>query len=560
MKNESFDNVLILKSESTAIKASFEADDDYMTEGLYIGSSNGLAIEPPYNVVTLAHLPYHNNSLSQCIQAYELNIEGVGYEFVAVNQKSEINQAELDAAHQFFDEPFPNKSLITILREKRWDEESTGNAYIEVLRNLKGEIVGLRNVNAVNIRLCPLDAPVKVKRELNGREIEIEERHRRFVYYAKYDIKRYYKEFNALDSNGSLRELNSQTGEWGTIESIPADLRATELLHFGVHKSPNTPYFVPRWINQLPSVKGSRLAEEENLELLENNGIPNMVVFTLGGTLSKASKDALSTALSGKGRDRKNAIPPPVQIDSATGSTESNQVPKIHVERFGSTNGKDALYQSYDKSCEEHIRASFRLPPLFIGKTTDYSFATAETSYMVAEAQIFQPERQELDDKINLIVKALGFKTIKFRSKVVTLKNVANQLDVLAAIPQLINPEQLVKEYSAISGLDLKYEKQEPPALPVPEAPVIESKDIAVQSKEKVKKSALEVITLGHEWLTAKGLIAQKGERRDVNEVLNDVGLLGHQDREAFMRYISTYQFGDVIDNEIIEGCCSEHS
>lgn len=557
MEKESFDNnILIIKSEPTAIKASFEADDDYLLGGLYIGASNGLALEPPFNISTLANLPFHNNALSQCIQAYELNIEGVGYEFVAINQKTEIDPIELENAHLFFDEPFPNKSFISILRDKRWDEESTGNAYIEVLRNLKGEIVGLRNVSALNIRLCPLDSPVKVKRQLGRREIEIEERHRKFMYYAKHDIKRYYKEFNALDSSGNLRELNSQTGEWGTIETIPAELRATELLHFGVHKSPNTPYFVPRWINQLPSVKGSRLAEEENLSLLESNGVPPYIAFLLGGTIAEPSKEALNLALSGKGRKNKNEFPPVVQVNSATGSTESSQVPRLAFERFGSTSGKDALYQSYDKSCEEHVRAAFRLPPLFIGKTTDYSFATAETSYMVAEAQVFQPERAELDDKINLIVKALGFKTIKFRSKVITLKNVQNQLGVLGSVGQMINPEQLVKEYSAISGLDLKYEKQEQP---IPqETTVVPTNETPAQDKEKVKKSALDVISLAHEWLAAKGLIAQKGERRCVNEVLNEVSNLEYQDREAFMRYVSTYQFGDLIDQNIIEGCC-EH-
>lgn len=556
MKKESFDsnNVIIIKSESTAVKASFEADDDYMSEGLYVSA---LAIQPPFNVMALAQYPYHNNSLSQCIQAYELNIEGAGYEFVAIDQKTEIDQSEIDAANLFFSEPFPNKSFSMILREKRWDEESTGNAYIEVLRNFKGEIVGLRNVSAVNIRLCPLDATVKVKREIGGREIEIEERHRRFVYYAKYDAKRYYKEFNALDSDGNLRQLNSQTGEWGTIESIPLELRATEILHFGVHKSPNTPYFVPRWINQLPSVKGSRLAEEENLGLLENNGIPPYIVLLLGGTVAQSSKEALNVALSGKGTKNKNEIPPVIQINSASGSTESSQVPRAVVERFGSTSGKDALYQGYDKACEEHIRGAFRLPPLFVGKTTDYSFATAETSYMVAEAQVFQPEREELDGKINLIMKALGFKTIKFRSKGITLKNVQNQLGVLGSVGQMINPEQLVKEYSAISGLDLKYEKQEQP-MPQ-ETPVVPTNETPIQDKESVKKSALDVISLAHEWLAAKGLIVQKGDRRCVNEVLNEVSNLEHQDREAFMRYVSTYQFGDLIDQNIIEVCC-EHS
>lgn len=47
---------------------------------------------------------------------------------------------------------------------------------------------------------------------------------------------------------------------------------------------------------------------------------------------------------------------------------------------------------------------------MFIGKAADYNFATAYTAYMVAEAQVFLPERDEFDNNmINAtIVKALG--------------------------------------------------------------------------------------------------------------------------------------------------------
>jgi capsid portal protein len=52
---------------------------------------------------------------------------------------------------------------------------------------------------------------------------------------------------------------------------------------------------------------------------------------------------------------------------------------------------------------------SARLPPLFLGYAADYNFATAQTSYMVAEARVFEPERTEFDDLMNkTIIKELG--------------------------------------------------------------------------------------------------------------------------------------------------------
>ena len=39
------------------------------------------------------------------------------------------------------------------------------------------------------------------------------------------------------------------------------------------------------------------------------------------------------------------------------------------------------------------VWSSFRLPPIFVGITSDYTRATASESREVAEEQVFEPER-----------------------------------------------------------------------------------------------------------------------------------------------------------------------
>ena len=153
---------------------------------------------------------------------------------------------------------------------------------------------------------------------------------------------------------------------------------------------------------------------------------------------------------------------------SASGSLDSSGTVQIRVERFGSERQNDAMFQAYDKNCEDHVRIGFRLPQMFVGRTTDVNFATAQVAYMVAEAQVFGPERLEFDTRINsTVVRALGAKKYKYHSLPVTLKDVTNQLlgldKIIAA--NATDTEEIVKQVNNITGLNVTHK-------PPPEKPV----------------------------------------------------------------------------------------
>lgn len=420
-----------------------------------------------------------------------------------------IEKAMLKA---FFKEPFPNESFMGMRRKLRVDVEATGNGYLEVIRNMSGEVVFLRHLDASTMRLVKLDNPVLVTRtiERNGEtfEADIWVRERRFVQRVGTNYI-YYKEF------GSERKLDRENGTWlegasgqtgfpqtnpgapygaardstpllslkgeldrqrmmdngvapGPASNRPPNLTnedgsqrvnmASEVLHFICDKDATTPYGIPRWINNLPAVLGSRKAEEFNLEFFDAGGLPPAIIFIQGGALASSVKDQLLSYLGGDPTHRAAVV----EAQSSSGSLDSAGQVKVTVERFGDNraNGTDSMFQTYDQKCEDHVRGAFRMPSIFLGKATDYNFATALTAVMVTEAQVFSPERKEFDEKINhTIVRALGAKRYRFKSLPITLKNVDIQLKSLALIMDKVSGPDLIDTINQITGLSLVYDE-----------------------------------------------------------------------------------------------------
>jgi PBSX family phage portal protein len=446
----------VIKNETWMVMAhsAVELEDEWSSLYWTSGQQSNLFLMPPFEPNVLLNLVQTNNILNQCIEAMEVNIDGTGHEFVPVEEGKDIDEEELKIATGFFEEPYPNLSMVSIRRKLRRQMESVGYGWLEVLRNMAGDVVGLRNVETSHIRMVKLDAPIQVKKtvERNGKDVELQmwERERRFAQSVALKQQVYYREF------GTTRDIDRDTGEWeGTLVQVPPIKLGSELLMLGINPDVTTPYFLPRWINQLPSVVGSRAAEEQNLQFLDAGGLPPAIVFIQGGTLIKDTSDQLRMYLSGLNKNKNRAVV--VEVQSSSGSLDAAGKVDVKVERFGSAQSQDAMFTNYDEATKEHVRIGFRLPPLFLGYAADYNFATAQTSYMVAEAQVFAPERGEFDEMINkTIIKELGLKTLKFKSKPITLKDVETQLKALGLAAPIATRESFLKELNTASSMNLE--------------------------------------------------------------------------------------------------------
>jgi hypothetical protein len=232
------------------------------------------------------------------------------------------------------------------------------------------------------------------------------------------------------------------------------------LIAFGVIKDHTGPYHVPRWVNVLPSVVGSRKAEEQNLEFFDSGGMPPAIIFIQGGQMVGQAAADLRTYLSAANKRKGRAVV--VELASNSGSLDSSGSVSAKVERFGAERANDAMFSQYDSAAEERVRIAFRLPPIFLGRAADYNYATAVVAYQVAEAQVFQPERTEFDEVINsTIIKAMGW-DLKFKSLPITMKSVDEFFKGLELIKDKIEGEDLVHAVNITIGSDLKFKEPEP--------------------------------------------------------------------------------------------------
>jgi PBSX family phage portal protein len=402
---------------SVIVSNAWEVEDEWQQ---FYEHGSAKAIRPPLPLRDLELWVQKNNSLAACIDAMEANIDGTGYSIDGALTDEEPNEEEVKRVEEFFHEPFPGMSFTTIRRKVRRDLEITGNGYLEVMRTPQDELAFVRHVSASTIRLVKLDEAVPVEKVVvrGGREVA-------------YTVM--------------------------TRQRLPSEQRATELIHLVMKDDAETPYGVPRWVNQIPSVVGSRKAEEHNLEYFDSGGIPPVLMMVQGGQLAPQAVEALEKMFSGKTKDSHRAAI--LEAHSTSGSIDAVNNVRVTVERFGSERLADSMFENYDKRCEERIRSSFRLPPLFVGKAQDYSFATAFASYTVAEAQVFQPERQEFDEVINVkLLPELGVSGLKFRSLPLSVKDSTLQLQALelAGTSGAIDKEEFIETLNEVVNLALK--------------------------------------------------------------------------------------------------------
>jgi PBSX family phage portal protein len=436
----------------------YEFEDEF--EGIYASLGRGLVLEPPFLARTLESLVQCNNTLSVCIDAVTTNVHASGFDIVPADESDKDTDAH-KALQAFFDEVYPGISFLTLRKQLGYDQEATGTPYMEVIRSADGELLYLRRLDPKLIRLVRLDDPVEVphKATRNGKTVErlLQRRFRRFVLQLTGQTIQFFKEY------GCPFDLDCKTGEFAKPgETLPLDRRASEVLYFPDKEDSLTPYGVPKWISQLPSVLLSRKAEESNLQLLDNNGVPPLLVVVHGGALSGETATTLRAVLNGG--VAKGTIPV-IEALATGGDLNSPSNTKITIERFGSEKHNDALFQKLDEACEKRVRRAWRLPPMFNGIAESHNYATALAAYRMTESQVFGPARATFDDMINrTIMKELDPEArFYFRSRPMTLRDIETQLKALevATSMKLLGREQLAQKLNEISSIDINVDDED---------------------------------------------------------------------------------------------------
>ncbi|WP_242276672.1 phage portal protein [Bacillus cereus group sp. BfR-BA-01445] len=356
-------------------------------------------ITPPYRIEDLQLIKENSTILGQCIDAYKRNIAGFGHEMQykqndieeTAEMKSEWTYVDTEVIPFFsFEKPFKE-----ILETGIDDRETTGNGYIEVIRNLEGKPAELINMLPQYMRVTRKDdKPQEVTYFINGKTIKRKKLFRRYVQQVGASVT-YFKEF------GDPRFLNKETGEFSDKTFGPKD--ATEVIHL---KIGNGPYGIPRWVSHVVHMVGARKAEELNLRYFKQGRHIPMAILLKNGVLSEESEAALSDYVStveGEENQHKYLV---LEIESAEEEVVGEPRPNVDIElkSLADILQNDALFLEYDDKSRQKVQSAFRLPDIYVGYSRDFNRATADAAREITEEQVFEPERNSLEFIINNIL------------------------------------------------------------------------------------------------------------------------------------------------------------
>lgn len=356
---------------------------------------------PPIDLIGLAVMVDESTILPQCVRAYKSNIAGFGIEIrykddYADKDETPEMKAEWERATEVLDLLSIEQESKEVFEDLIEAREIYGCSYLEVIRNLSGEVVQIdfiRDTPSIT-KTKPLEPYVDVDYFYKD---HIVQRKRRFRKYKQQVGGKtvYYKEF------GDPRMMDNRTGDYiGNGKGLDLKYQANEIMEFAI----STPaYGKVRWLGQVLTVDGARRAEALNNNYFVNGRHTPLLIMVKGGSLTDDSFAKLQGYMDDtKGESGQHAfmVLETEASDNRTGFNNDNR-PEIEVKDLAAILQKDELFQEYLSNNRRKVQSSFQLPDLYVGYTTDFNRATAQTAMEVTEKQVFQPERRSLAWAIN---------------------------------------------------------------------------------------------------------------------------------------------------------------
>lgn len=386
-------------------------------------SENNLLL-PPYNFKSLYTCYEESDVLQSAVEAMQQNVDGFGYELQfqgddLTEKDTPSAKAEFTTLSNFFDHANDEQSMMTIRKLAREDYEVIGNAGLEVIRNLKGDIgvmyhLPFRRIRIVALRPGSEDGVIVDTLIMrNGKLIKIKVRKafRRFVQISVSGQKlRWFKSF------GDKRTMDATDGKFKPRAQIKRV--ATELLHLK-HAFGDEIYGLPRWIGAILDNLGRNSARFINYDLFESQGIPPMAVMVSNGVLTDTSvREIEAMVRSMRGAENWNRV---MLLESNVESQglEDKGTAKIELKSLQEFRKEDQMFDKYLNYTAKVIRHRFRLPPLYLGETETFTLATSKAAKTIAEEQVFIPERETFDEIVNskLVFQEFGITQWKYKTK-----------------------------------------------------------------------------------------------------------------------------------------------
>ncbi len=430
--------------------------------------------EPPYSFENLYMIAEESDVLGACVEAMQKNVDGFGYQlqFLGddISQKdSAVAKQQFVKASNFFDRVNEMESLGTVRQMMRQDLEFLGNGALEVVRDLNGKVVMMYYLPMKYLRMSmswgtPVSRPYTIMRNGKPTTLQVKRFYRKFA-QVRMDGRRlrWFKEW------GDPRKMDTTTGLYESSSS-PVRWPASEVLHFKLPFA-GMAYGLPRWIGAILAVMGRRLADFVNYDLFENQGIPPLAVMVSGGVLTDESVKTLKEMVQGmRGVTNWNRIMLLEALVENMG-LEDRGTAKLELKELSSYRKEDQMFTKYMTETEKMARHRFRLPPLYVGAAETFTHATAMAAQTVAEEQVFVPERNLFDERINTTVMAdMGIDLWSFKTNGPRMVGAADLTNAIKTFTDAgaFSVNHMIDRANEAFGLEMSHYSQPWADYPVP--------------------------------------------------------------------------------------------
>ena len=372
--------------------------------------------------------------LPQCIESYKNNIAGFG---IGVRYKEDYKGEEDKKMLDEFARANKVIELLTLESDTKKlfeqlvvDVESTGIAYLEIMRDNTGLPVEAENIPLVNSIYKSIRSEDRIPYTYYTKDGEAFTRKKRFRKYRQ-DVGGktvYFKEF------GDPRTMDKNTGKYvGEDEQIENENKANEILEY---KFNSKPYGDIRWIGCMYPIVGSSYAESLNLNYFKNGRHTPLAICIENGRLTSDAQQKLAQYTNAiKGENGQHAFLV-IEVEAIKKDLDWNKEnpPKITIKDMASVLQKDELFGEYLDNNRRKAQSSFNLPDIYVGYTTDYNRSTVYAAMTVTEQQVFQPYRNNLDWLLNhKLFNEYNFKYVEFYFKAPELTNPEDVATILNA-------------------------------------------------------------------------------------------------------------------------------
>lgn len=464
-RNDTKENTAVIKAvmDAPALESRVMVADPFVD--YYSMDGANTVLQPPYNPNQLAHLREESDILGSCIDAYATNIVGFGYNVQSdIELDDEENPKvddELRAYRNLFKYCNIDSSFTRIMKQVIADREMIGWGAFEVIPGGDGKPAGFTHIPAQELRLCAkqskaIDVEWHIKDDDGAiSTITLKKKFRKFVQIINGKLM-YFKEF------GDPRPMNCRTGEY--MDDVTEEDEATAVVFFNIY-CPYTPYGLPRYMGTLLNICGSREAQELNYNYFKSGRHIPMAIVVNNGHLTSDSENALKDTI-GKKAEHKYLLleaEPNEKAVQMLGEDDKDRV-TVDIKPLATVMQQDGLFQEYCKNNRDVIRASFRLPPLYTGESQDYNRATADTAKAETEEQVFQPERNELEDEINNLFKnAMDVYDVSLHFNAPVINDDESKANALKAYHEMggMTPNIARRQVSQIIGEEIEPIEQE---------------------------------------------------------------------------------------------------